>query len=228
MHSYAYIYIYIYLYMHISLKSLGYFHKLPALKCKLNPTKDGPLASLSVHWALKGATIHNVVTALCIAPSMHTSLSLMHRCEAALSGFLCLDIFKMLADRLTIEMKMPKGSAFMAGQTCHNLQGAALAIVTICVSKPADWCPWRFGTGRLTELAVEQLFGNLRCQSNNAQLTARGYFHASARYLMKMGDLLSRMKAPPPAREPCLTDAEFLDFFAGFRGVDHLLGSVIL
>ena len=164
---------------------------------------------MNIPWSLKGATVHNAVMALCISPSMHTFLDLEDRCEAALSGFLSLDIFRLCSEQLAVKYRLPTGSTFLAGQTVFNLQGTALATITICCSKPASWCPWKFGSGRLSEIAVEQMFGNIRCQSAIAQHTARSYFSASARYSIRMKELLRKVKPPAASAEPCLSDAQW-------------------
>ena len=57
--------------------------------------KEGPLASMEVPWSLKGATLHNITVALCISPALHHFLTLIERCEAAVCGFVLLDLWKL-------------------------------------------------------------------------------------------------------------------------------------
>ena len=111
-----------------------------------------------VPWSLRGATIHNVVVAMAVAPSMHRELSLLARCEVAMTGFVCLDLFRMVADQKASLRGVPRGSMFMAPQTMANLQGVALSVIAICISKPPSWSPWRRGTARVSEITVEQFF----------------------------------------------------------------------
>ena len=70
---------------------------------------DCRAAHSQVPWSLQGATIHNVVIAMCIAPSVHKEMSLMHRCEVSLTGFIALDLFRLLSDRKCAAWGLPKG-----------------------------------------------------------------------------------------------------------------------
>lgn len=65
------------------------------------------------------------------AALQHTKMSLAHRCENALCGFLCLELFRMLADDKGHEMDTPTGASFLAPQTILNLQA--------CVSLAISW-----------------------------------------------------------------------------------------
>ena len=148
--------------------------------------------------------------AMCIAPLLHKSLSMALRCETALTGFITMDLFSMLAGIKCYRNKLPKGSQFMASQTQHNLQACALAAIVITLTKGQELDPWRRGFARLSELAIEQHFGHLRGQSQNSQLTCRGYWQASARSAMKAAKNLDK-ENPLPGTESPLTDEEFLD-----------------
>ena len=65
-----------------------------------------------------------IQVALNIAPLMHTdpTLNLETRCELALTGFLALDVMKLLSEDVCARMQLPKGSCFMAAQSTTNLQ----------------------------------------------------------------------------------------------------------
>ena len=167
---------------------------------------------MSVPWSLKGLTVHNVIVALCIAPSLHRELKLSERCELALSGFMALDVFRLLADQKCADMRLPKGSCFMAGQTIQNLQGTALAIVAMAASKEADFKPWKKGTARLSEMSIEEHFGRLRATSSNSQLSTRSYWYASALQAKRMSDALNKLKPSEVIGklEPPLTGEQFL------------------
>ena len=148
---------------------------------------------------------------MCTSPLLHKNLPLSLRCEISLAGFLSLDMFKILADETCQSFGSPTGSCFMAPQTVYNLQGVALATVVITVTKDAEWQPWRHGECRLAELPIEEFFSFLRRQSSNSQLSARGYFQASARTAMKHGKLLNALKpADFKGGEPPLEDAVLL------------------
>lgn len=167
---------------------------------------------MTVPWHLKGFTVHNAVTALCISPANHKNMTLLQRCECSLGGFLALDLFKIVADRLCKERNAPTGSFFLAKQTMLNLQATALTTVVICVTKEAGWSPWVYGFQRLSEQAIEQHFGHLRCQATNAQLSTRAYWMACARTLMKTNEELNRSKKAKVRQEPHLSDEELLDW----------------
>ena len=172
---------------------------------------------LEVPWALCGALVHNLVCALCISPALHKDLSMMARCENALSGFLLLDMFRLLAEGHCKSHGLARGSTFMAGQTCYNMAGVALTTAAMCYSKPSALCPWLQGTARLSEMTIEELFGMLRGQTGNSQLSSRQYFQASARYMLKQNDALNKkQKVYKPVAEKALTDEEFLGMLVHF------------
>lgn len=146
--------------------------------------------------------------AMCSAGILHRDLSLLARTEVALSGFLALDLYRMLADARCARLNLPKGSQFMAPQTMYNLQGLCLSVACIACSKDPDWHPWAVGTARLSELSVEEWFSHLRRQSPNSQLSARAFFQASSRQLLKHGRLLNKEKPIKRKAAPCLSDAQ--------------------
>ena len=186
--------------------------------------KDGKLADLCVPWCLQGALVHNLVCALCYGRVLHTDLSLKERCEMALSGFVAIDLFVMLATAKCMEMKQPRGSCFMAPQTCQTLQSVALVTALMCHTKPTGFCPWLEGFGRVSELPIEQWFGFLRGQSQNAQLSTRQFFIASARQSVKHSNSLNKSKVGPRKEEQRLTDEECLFLiWDGLAGVDGFL-----
>ena len=155
--------------------------------------------------------IYNVIVALNLSSCFHTFLNLSQRCENALTGFIALDLFKMIAEDYCSNEGLPRGSCFVAPQTMANMQACALSVVTICVSKDPSFSPWTHGFGRMTELAIEQTFGHLRVQSRNAQLTTRGFMQADARLALRYSKTLNQQKAQAiqQGEEP-LTDAESL------------------
>lgn len=82
----------------------------------------------------------------------------------------------------------------MATQTVTNLQAACLSGVLLTHTKEECFNPWGAGHCRLSELSIEEFFSLVRRQSNNAQLSCRGYFQASARVSVKMGAELNKLK----------------------------------
>lgn len=164
---------------------------------------------MQIPWHLVGATLHNLVTALALAPSCHSSMNLKDRCTNSLSGFLLLDLFEMVADQKCKQMGLPTSSCFLAKQTIYNMQCVALTTSIMCLCLPQNWNPWQ-KQARITEIAIEQHFGHLRGMSATAQLSARSYMYASARQSMKIGKILNRLKA---GAQPCvnhLSDEELL------------------
>ena len=153
---------------------------------------------------------------MCTAPLLHKHLKLGHRAELALAGFLCLDLFRMLSEERCDAMQLPRGSCFMASQTTQTLQSCALACVVIAVSKPESWNPWERGVARLSELGIEQAFGNMRAQSRNSQLSSRGFFQADARLALKASKVINRERdlvdsaVPEKSWEKPLTEEKFL------------------
>ena len=179
--------------------------------------EDGDYGSMSVPWHLKGFCVHNAVVSMCIAPANHKPLSLSERCELSLAGFISLDLFKILADQLCSERGLPKGTLYFANQTLENLQSTALNTVLLACTKPSHWSPWQHGFCRVSELPIEQYFGHLRVQSQNAQLSSRSYWLASARTAFKTGRELNQKGKTVPVKkpEPCLTEKQPLGFAMG-------------
>ena len=175
--------------------------------------KDGSLASAQVGWNLKGAMLYNVIVALTLSSCFHTYLNLTQRCENALSGYIALDIFKMIAEDYCTNEGLPRGSCFLAPQTMVNMQACALSLITVCVSKDPSFAPWNHGFGRMTELAIEQTFGHLRVQSRNAQLSTRAFMQADARQALRHSKQLNQHRVPAiPKGDNPLTETELLPF----------------
>lgn len=168
---------------------------------------------MEVGWSLKGATLHNVTVALCVAPSMHSFLSIGERCENAISGFILLDLWKVVADAKALSLQVGKGTTWMAGQTMHNLQGVAISTIAICLEKSASWLPWKNGFARLSEISIEEHFGFLRSQVANAVLSTRGFFLADCRQSHKTNKILNSSSSklvPEEGLEPALTNEQLL------------------
>lgn len=89
-------------------------------------------------------------------------------------------------------MGLQAGSNFLAPQTLDVLQAVALATIVVTVSKDQGLAPWSHGHARLSEISIEEFFGQCRAQSNNSQLTTRGYFQASALLSMKASKQLNQ------------------------------------
>ena len=154
--------------------------------------------------------LNNLQVALNIAPLLSRSLSMQQRLECAVSGFVCLDIFSLLASDKCAQLHLPTGSCFMASQTLVNLQACALAAVVITATKQESTNLWRHGHARVSEIAIEQFFGQLRQQTATAQFGCRGYWQASARHAMWMSKQLDKEKVRPDGGEAPLSNEEFL------------------
>lgn len=103
--------------------------------------------------------------------------------------------------------------AFLAAETGRNLQAVSLGVLAVCLSKDRIGDPWKHGHCRLTELPIEEYFGSLRVQSTSAQLTARSFWRACARQMLRQ----QRSDDPkPPTTDPAdelepLTATQFME-----------------
>lgn len=143
------------------------------------------------------------------APMAHRTMTVENRVENSMSGFILLDIFMMLANRQCSKLGLPKGSLYLAPETVRNVQQVALGCIAVCLTKSADGSPWQYGEQRLSELAIEQLFGRLRTQSSSAQLTARSYWKACCRDMMRSSQFRKKtaVRIPAEGEEPLSPDA---------------------
>ena len=143
-------------------------------------------------------------------PTSHKTMSMVDRATNCMSGFLLLDMFKMVSDFRCSKLSLPKGSLFLANETCRNLQHCSLSMIQVVLSKHAKTDPWAHGHHRLCELGVEEHFGRLRTQASNAQLSARSFWKACARDMMKsFGPSSVPPKLPPCVEVHPLSDQEF-------------------
>ena len=120
------------------------------------------------------------------APALHGNLTLEERCQLALEGHIMADLWHLVASVKAKEMGLPRHKLVMAPQTRANLQGVAQGILSIAASKEASWDPWRDSHG-LSEVKIEHRFGQLRSQFAGGEMSARGFFTASARLMRQMG-----------------------------------------
>jgi hypothetical protein len=118
-------------------------------------------------WDTLGAQV-----ALNLAPLLHRTFPLALRAEVGVSGFVALDLFRMLAEDQCRKMKAPTGSTFWAAQTVVNMQSCCLAGILVTITKDEAFSPWRAGSARMSEISIEEQFSFLRRQSANAQLIA--------------------------------------------------------
>lgn len=124
---------------------------------------------------------------------MHAGLQLQERCELAISGLACLDLWALVSSEKERALGVGRGKMQLAGQTRAALQGVAMTCVAICATKPKDWSPFQ-KSHSLSEVHIEQYFGQLRSQYNDSDLTPRGYFNAAARVARKTAK--KRVKEP--------------------------------
>lgn len=145
------------------------------------------------------------------APSAHGTMSLEDRAENCMAGIVLLEVFQMLAAEETKRRGLPRGSLWLAPETTRNLIHSAYGILVLSVSKPDQGNPFKHGEHRVTELPVERFFGRLRSQSPNAELSARSYWIASARDMLKSKRSLKAKKSciQPLGTMPKLTPSEF-------------------
>ena len=80
----------------------------------------------------------------------------------------------------------------------------------MALTKDANMSPWKYGSARWSELPIEQWFSFIRAQSSNAQVSARGYFKAASRVMLKHGQKLEKEEPVFNPGEPPLTEEELL------------------
>eukprot|EP00435_Cladocopium_sp_Y103_P000434 s270_g1.t1 len=98
------------------------------------------------------------------APALHGGLTLAQRCEVAIAGHVCLDLWHLVAESRAKTMFVPWHKIVLAAQTRKNLQGCALGAIAMAASKDACWDPWREPHG-LSEVKIEH---RLQECANNA------------------------------------------------------------
>ena len=153
-------------------------------------------------------------------------MSVQDRVLNALTGFILLDVFKMVSDIACSSRNLPRGTLFLACETYRNLQHVALGLVAYCLCKDSEQDPWSRGHQRLTELGVEEWFGRIRLQSSNAQHSARSFFKASAREMLRAAK--SSPKPPQPHVQKQLAPISDSDFVKAsekaLQSAIHLVG----
>ena len=89
---------------------------------------------------------------------MHGALTLATRCELAICGHICYDLWALTSSQREKEQNVAKGKFQLARQTRRNLQAVALSTVVMCASKSDDWDAFRHPHG-LSEIHIERFFG---------------------------------------------------------------------
>ena len=143
------------------------------------------------------------------APVTHQTMKMEDRVLNAMSGFVALDLFRLVADSQCAKAGLPKGSFFLAAEIARNLQHCVLGLLQVCVSKSAHGCPFRHGYGRLSEISIEQWFGRLRTQSTSAELSTRSFWNAAARDMLKCRYKNKDQTSPPEDLLEPISAAEF-------------------
>ena len=123
-------------------------------------------------------------------------------------GFVLLDLWKLVADRLATSRGVGKGSLFLANQTKNFLQTVALNLIVVTKTKEPLGNPWRNGHCRLGEIAIEEFFGHVRSQNSSAQHSARSFWKASAKQMLVRETRAGDTKPPSDTLQP-LTAEEF-------------------
>lgn len=141
------------------------------------------MLNIVLSWLVIGQTPLELCT--CKAVTMHHTMPLQDRLQNAMTGYLLVDLWAMLADAECKKRSLPKGSLSMSPQTAHNLQYVSMGIIGVCATLGDRQSPFLQGHNRMTELPVEEWFGALRCQSSSAQLTVRSFWQAAARQMIR-------------------------------------------
>ena len=126
----------------------------------------------------------------------HHGMSLRQRVENSMTGFLLLDLWRVVADRLERQRGVQKGSLYLANQTRVSLQNVCLNLIVVAMSKDDVGDPFKYGHLRLTEAAVEEHFGMVRSQSASAQHSARSFWKASPKHMLARSRTKEALKPP--------------------------------
>lgn len=105
-------------------------------------THEGRLDLIDIPWMNRGSLLWSLSTAMCVSPLLHSRMSLSHRCEVAVSGYILQDLWYLTGARREAEQSLHSGSCTMARQTCTNLQSLCLAMCCIATGKPATCLNW--------------------------------------------------------------------------------------
>lgn len=139
---------------------------------------------------------------------MHQGMSLCDRLENLLTGYILLDLFKLLSQKECRRRGLPAGSLWMAPQSHKNIQSCVMGLVTALLTKdPCSGDPWRVSHHRLTELPIEMFFGRLRQRAVNSQFNARQYWQQCAAEMVRVGKM-DQGRTDTSVVKP-LTDQEF-------------------
>lgn len=93
------------------------------------------LELVTVAWSCRGALLWSLSTALCGAPYHHKSMSVMERCEAAVTGYILQDLWQILAAKSESDAGVRVGSMSMSPVTVANIQSLSLSMVVLLLHK---------------------------------------------------------------------------------------------
>ena len=127
----------------------------------------------------------------------HKTMATVDRVQNSMSDYLLMDLFRLIADQRCGKLSLPKSTFFLHPETMRNVQHVGLAVIAVSLTGCKSGNPFARGHQRLTELAVEEHFGSLRTQSVSAQLTARSFWKAAAREMVRA--MKSRKPCEPPS-----------------------------
>ena len=142
------------------------------------------------------------------APFMHLTMAMSDRLENCLTGYVLLDLFKILSHRECKARALPQGTLWMAPQTHRNLQYCVQGFIQACFAKDPVGNPWQ-SHHRWTELPIELWFGRLRQRMPQATFNSKQYWAQAAKEMMRekklgVGATDDSILDPP-------TDQEFFD-----------------
>ena len=140
---------------------------------------------------------------------MHKSMAVRDRVENALTGYVLLDLFRLLSSKECRLRGLPAGSLWLAAQTHKNMQVVVMGFIQALLSKDPVGDPFQNSHHRWTELPIEMWFGRLRQRAPGCQFNSKQYWSQSAAEMMRqlrlgVGPSDSSILAPP-------TDKEFKD-----------------
>ena len=131
------------------------------------------------------------------------------RVQNAMCGYVLLDLFRLVAEQRCSKLSLPKGTLFLHPETLRNVQHIGLAVIAVCLTGCKSGNPFARGHHRLSELAIEEHFGSLRTQSVSAQLTARAFWKAAAREMVRAMKCRKPCEPPHDSLDP-ISNEDFL------------------
>lgn len=100
-------------------------------------TDSGNIDFVTISWHSRGALIMSVSTGCCFSPYLHLDMSIVERCECAVTGFILFDLWSLISARKEAQDEAAVGAYSMARIPTVNLQNLCLNLIVLLLHKPA-------------------------------------------------------------------------------------------